>query len=297
MGFKEQLEDIYDLELKTDEPMKKHTTLGCGGRAKWYTEIRSLYSLNRAVLAAKRCRVPVKIIGGGSNVLVSDKGFNGLIISTVRLKDVFMRREGITAMCGAQLSALCAFAAKSGLSGLEWAAGIPGTAGGAAVQNAGAFGHSAADVILWVETLKNGKLVRYYNKDCKFGYRTSRFKKTGETVVSATFALNPGNKSEIALKTEQTLSARKEAQPAGKNCGSVFLNPEGDYAARLIEQAGLKGSCIGGAAVSEKHANFITASSSAQAEDVYMLIQYIKKKVKDKFGVLLTEEVEFIGEF
>ena len=116
-------------------------------------------------------------------------------------------------------------------------------------------------------------------------------------MVSATFALNPGNKSEIALKTEQTLSARKEAQPAGKNCGSVFLNPEGDYAARLIEQAGLKGAVGGGAAVSEKHANFITTSSSAQAEDVYMLIQYIKKKVKDKFGVLLTEEVEFIGEF
>lgn len=297
MGFKERLGEIYDLDLKENEPMKKHTSIGCGGNARWYTEVISLYSLNRAVQAAKSCRIPVKVIGCGSNLLVSDGGFNGLIISTIKLKDVFKKREGITAMCGAHIADVCTFARNCGLTGLEWAVGIPGTVGGAIVQNAGAFGSCMGDAVASVEALKNGKLVKYYPNDCKFSYRKSKFKSNGETVISATFTLGSADRAQVFEKTESYLLKRRQIQPVGKSCGSVFLNPKGNYAAKLIEQAGLKGYSIGGAAVSEKHANFITASTFATSGDVYALIQYVKKKVKDKFSICLQEEVEFIGEF
>ena len=297
MGFREELGEIYDIDLKTDEPMKKHTTIGLGGAADYYTEIKSLYSLNRAVTLARRYRVPVKIIGSGSNLLVSDDGFHGLVISTKRLSDVFGKKDGVMAMCGATLASLVGFAAKNRLTGLEALCGIPGTVGGAVVQNAGAFGVSVGDFVVSVETLKRGKLFRYDAEESVLGYRKSRFKKSGETIVSATFELKNGNLTDINNKISEYTKKRRSSQPPDKNCGSVFINPKNGFAVELIERAGLKGFRSGGAAISFKHANFIVTSSSATATDVYNLIQYIKKTVKDKFGVTLKEEVEFIGEF
>lgn len=297
MGFRDELTEIYDLELKVLEPMKKHTAIGCGGAADYFTEIRSLYSLNSALELSRRYRVPVKIIGCGSNVLVSDKGFKGLIISTKRLSDVFLKKDGVMAMCGASIKSLAEFAAKNKLSGVEGLVGIPGTVGGAVIQNAGAFGHSVSDYVVTVETLRRGKLFRYDADECGFGYRKSRFKCGRETIVSATFALKKADETQIRAAMKEFSERRKNTQPQGKNCGSVFMNPKGFSAGKLIEDAGLKGLSVGGASVSLKHANFISAASYATASDVRALIEYIKKKVYDKFGVKLKEEVEYIGEF
>lgn len=297
MDFLRELAKVYDLSLKINEPMKKHTSFGVGGPSKFYCDIKSLYSLNNAINIAKKCNIPYKIIGNGSNILVSDTGFNGIIFCVKNLCDIFFKREEIYAMCGANLSSVIEFARLHNLSGLEQFVGIPATIGGAVYMNAGAFGVSIGDKISTVETICRGKLKRYDACDCKFGYRKSRFNNLKEIIVSATFNLTKSNKDDILKKEIYYLDKRKKNQPQGRTCGSVFKNPKGEYAGKLIESAGLKGYGNSNCYVSNKHCNFIVASSGATASDIYSLIEYIKKIVKLKFGILLKEEVEFIGEF
>ena len=297
MGLIEELASVYDLECVSDRPMKKCTSLGVGGNAKYFVTPKSLYALNSAVKIAKKNKIRYKAMGNGTNLLVADGGFDGMIISTAGLKDVFLKKNGIFAASGVLLSRVAELARDNGFSGLEALSGIPATVGGAVFQNAGAFDVSVSDLITEVVTLCRGKLKTRLKEDCGFSYRKSRFCRGGEIIVSATFGLTKRDKSEIAELTETYLARRRETQPQGKSCGSVFLNSSGVPAGKLIEEAGLKGFTVGGASVSLKHANFITTTSAATAADVYNLILHIKNTVKDKFGCTLKEEVEFVGEF
>ncbi|MBQ3220241.1 MAG: UDP-N-acetylmuramate dehydrogenase [Clostridia bacterium] len=280
-----------------DEPMRKHTSYGVGGNARFYTEVDSLYTLNEVVTFAKENRLPYKILGNGTNVLVSDNGYNGIIICTIKLSDVFFVRDEIHAMAGASLYKLIKFAREHRLSGLESLSGIPATVGGAVVMNAGAFGHNISDKITTVETLSNGKIKKYYKDECNFNYRGSRFLGKKEVIISANFKLKESDREIITAGIKSFSDLRNSIQPSGRSCGSVFKNPRPETAGRLIDKAGLKGLTIGGASVSERHGNFITTAGRATATDVYELVQYIKKKIKDEFGIELKEEVEFVGEF
>ncbi len=295
--FKNALLEITNAKIYLDESMRRHTGYGVGGCARYYAEIDSLYSLNCIINLAKEHKVKYKIIGNGTNILVSDLGYNGIIIDTKNLNDIFFKREQVKAMAGAKLEKLIKFALDNKLSGLEALSGIPATVGGAIVMNAGAFGHNISEYITTVETLCDGKIKIYDKKDCKFGYRTSKFWGKKEVVVSATFMLNSKERESIFDSIKSYLNLRRSIQPSGRSCGSVFRNPKPFSAGALIEKAGLKGYKVGGATVSEKHANFIITSSKATAKDVYVLINTIKEKVKDAFGVELVEEVECVGEF
>ncbi len=295
--FKNALLDTANAKITFDEPMKRHTGYGVGGCARYYAQIESLYSLNCLINLAKQYSVNYKVIGSGTNILVSDLGYNGLIIDTKRLSDVFFKREQVKAMAGAKLEKLIQFALDNKLCGLEAFAGIPATVGGAIVMNAGAFGHNISESIETVETLVDGKIKVYDKRDCKFGYRTSRFLGKNEVIVSATFNLNTGDREKIGDSIKSYKELRHKVQPMGRSCGSVFKNPKPFSAGALIEKAGLKGYKVGGAIVSEKHANFIITSSKSKSRDVYELIKQIKQKVKDAFGVELVEEVECVGEF
>ena len=297
MGFKERAEEFTFAKILYNEPMKKHTSLGVGGNAKYFTTVDSLYSLNAIIQTAKDSGVKYKVIGNGTNVLVSDLGYDGLIISTKGLSDIMLKRDKVRAMAGASLDKLIKFNLDHRFTGLEQLSGIPATVGGAVVMNAGAFGHNISEHICEVETLLDGKIKKYFKNDCKFCYRGSRFIKSKETVVSATFSFDTNQKEIILAGIKTYRELRSQMHPQGRSCGSVFKNPRPDSAGALIDRAGLKGVSIGGAKISLKHGNFITTSSTATAKEVKDLITLIKEKIKEVFGVELKEEVEYVGEF
>ena len=297
MGFKEELSVFPHAKIKYNEPMKKHTSFGVGGKADYYVEVDSIYTLNEILSLCKKYRVRYKIIGNGTNLLFSEKGYKGLIINTKKLNSIYFENTLVRAMSGANLNELIKNSAQKNLSGLEWLYGIPASIGGAIVMNAGAFGHNIAERVIAVESLVDGKIKKYSKEECKFGYRTSRFLGKKEVIISATFDLTQGNSERIVESITAYKELRNSVQPSGRSCGSVFKNPLGDRAGRLIESAGLKGSQIGGATISQKHANFIIAKGKTTANDIYELIDYVKRKVKSQFGVQLEEEVECVGEF
>ena len=296
MGFKEQLLDFTYAKVYFDAPMSKRTGLGVGGKARFFADVDSLHGLNLLIALAKQHKVKYKVIGNGTNVLVSDKGFDGIIICIKRISDIFFKQDQVRAMAGASIEKLLKFTVDNNLTGLEALSGIPATVGGAVVMNAGAFGHNISDCITTVETLLDGKIKIYDKSDCKFTYRKSRFLGKKETVVSATFKFEQENREIITAKIKSYLDLRKNIHPSGKSCGSVFKNPKPYTAGALIERAGLKGCSVGGATVSKTHGNFII-TKKATAQDVKLLIEQIKSKVKDEFDVVLEEEVEYVGEF
>ena len=295
--FKKALFEITNAKIYLNESMRRHTGYGVGGCARYYAEVDSLYSLNCIINLAKEHRIKHKVIGNGTNVLISDLGCNGIVIDIKNLNDIFFKREQVKVMAGAKVEKLIKFALDNKLSGLEALSGIPATLGGAIVMNAGAFGHNISDYITTVETLYDGKIKVYDKNECKFGYRTSRFLGKKEVVISATFLLEQKERDAISDSIKSYLNLRHSIQPSGRSCGSVFRNPKPFSAGALIEKAGLKGYKVGGATVSNKHANFIITSSKATAKDVYVLINTIKEKVKDAFNIELFEEVECVGEF
>lgn len=295
--FNRALSEIPTCEIKPNEPMKKHTSLCVGGVADYYAEADSLCALNQLIQRAKEHKIKYKVLGFGTNVLVSDKGYRGLIISTRKLCDVFFKRNYVKAMSGAPITKLLRFNAENNLTGLEPLVGLPATVGGAIAMNASAFGCSISDNVVEVETLKDGKIKKYFKSDCKFSYRKSRFLTGKEVIVSATFDFHAAGREAIVAREKAYLDLRRAKQPAGRSCGSVFKNPERQSAGELIDRAGLKGYSIGGAKVSERHANFIVTQSSATALDVYNLILHVKRKINDVFGIFLQEEVEYLGEF
>jgi len=280
-----------------------YTNYKIGGEARYFIEIKSKKDLIRALFFAKKCNAPFFILGGGSNLLFSDLGFNGLVI---RMKNsgIKMENDGriakLTAQAGTKLAEVVDFAKNNLLGGMEWAIGIPGTVGGAIRGNAGAFAGSMKDCVKSVQALDaqsdNFKTAKFLNESCQFGYRTSFFRKNKSFIIlSCEIELKTKNKKEIEKEMKNYLNKKTSTQPLEfPSAGSVFTNPNGLAAGKLIEDCGLKGKKIGGAQISEKHANFIINFGHATARDVKDLIAEAKSIVKRKFGVDLEEEIEII---
>ena len=287
-------------EVKENVSLAKYTTFKIGGPARYFYVAKTEKDLIKAIEAAKKCKLPFFILGGGSNLLVADKGYRGLIIN-FQFSIFNFQKNKVIAGAGTKLADLVKDSAEKSLTGLEWAAGIPGTVGGAIYGNAGAFGGSMDKIIKTVRVL-NAASSKYQvtsirNKDCKFGYRNSIFRRNKNLLIlSCEIKLKRGDKKIILEKIKKNLKERKEVQPLDfPSAGSIFKNPKGCPAGKLIEKCGLKGKKIGGAKISEKHANFIVNLGGARAKDVKKLIDLIKKKVENKFGITLKEEIEFLG--
>jgi len=295
MDFLTEIARFTDADLIADFPLRKKTTFGTGGKCKYLIEVKNLVSLRSSLDIAKECGVKTAILGGGSNLLFSDKGFDGAVISLGRFKLKTSEKNTVKFSSGVTLPEAFNFCLKHSLSGFESISSIPGTVGGGILMNASAFGHSISDDLVSVTTLSDGKIKKYYKEDCEFGYRDSIFRKNGEIIVFAEFDLKKGNPSEILSEKEWVDGLRRANQPTGRSFGSVFKNPEGTFTAKLIEGAGLKGFKIGGASFSDKHANFIINDGSAKTEDAVRLIETAKNAVKDRYGVSLKEEVIYIG--
>lgn len=295
-------------DLLESVPLSRYTTLGLGGPAEVLCEIGSLDQLTLALSLAHRLGVPVHVLGNGSNLLVRDGGLSGL---TLHLGEHFADvsdpkalpdgRYALTAQAGAPLTKLSNAAADAALTGLEFAAGIPGTVGGAVVMNAGAYGGEMKDVVVSVTCVTaEGRVVTYDAQDLRFGYRTSRLNEPGaepEIVVSVTVALRPGDEETIRVTMREFNARRREKQPLTLPCcGSTFKRPVGRFAGTLIDECGLKGLRVGGASVSTKHAGFLVNDENGTARDYLSLIAEVQRIVQEKTGVHLEPEVRIVGE-
>jgi len=282
--------------MKKDQLLAPYTTFKIGGPADWFCEAFSEKELLEAVKFAQEKKLPYFILGGGSNVLVSDLGFRGVVIKMDN-GEWIMDNGKITAGAGITLDKLVNIATENSLSGLEFAAGIHGTLGGAVVGNAGAWQESFGDKVEQVKILdENGQIKWLNHADCQFIYRQSRFKKRKEIVLEVELKLTQGDKGEIQRKMTANLKKR-EGQPQEPSAGSIFINPKPQSAGDLIEKCGLKGKQIGEAKISEKHANFIVNLGGAKAQDVLKLIALAREEVKKKFDLNLKTEIIFLGEF
>ena len=285
------------VEFKINEPMKLHTSFKIGGAADIFISVRSLSELSAVVKRCGELNIPHFIVGKGSNLLVSDFGIEGAVISLLGLNGISVDGEEITCQAGAALSDVCRAALDNSLTGLEFAYGIPGSIGGAVYMNAGAYGGEMADVALSAECIsEDGSFINVKAEDMSFGYRKSIFKQNGMTVVKAVLRLKRGNKEEIEEKMEDFICRRKSKQPLEyPSAGSFFKRPTGYFAGALIEKNGLKGETVGGAQVSEKHAGFIINRGGATCKDVKTLGKRVSDTVFAADGVRLEPEVIFIG--
>lgn len=274
--------------------LKDYTTYKIGGPAKYFLIAKNKEDLIKAVKSAKELKLSVFILGGGSNVLVSDKGFNGLVIKMDNSKIDFIGQNSVFIEAGTNSAKLVKFATDNSLSGVEWFAGIPGTVGGAIFGNAQAFGVKMSDSVESVEVLdfKTLKIVKLSKKQCKFSLKNSIFKKNQNLIIlSAVLKLKKAKKADIETKVKEHISYRKKSHPISfPSAGSVFVNPEMS-AASLIESCGLKGKKIGQAQISLQHANFIVNLGGAKAKDVLALIKLAKQKVKKTFNIDLEQEI------
>ena len=305
-------------DVKQDEPLAKYTTFKIGGPAEYFFIAKNNEDLVRAVTFAKELKIPFYILGNGSNVLISDSGFNGLVILNKASDVIFKKDDKVVVDAGVILSDLINKTIDQGLTGLEWGIGIPGTTGGCIRGNAGAYGGQMADNLIGVEIMKGGKQFVLKNDQCKFGYRESAFKHNNDLIISAEFQLAKGDKKQSLAKIKEILKTRNAKLPEFPSAGCVFknvlinsenmenvkkiINLPAEYlerkkipAAWLIESLDLKGYKIGGAQISDKHANFIVNIGKATANDVLQLISYVKMKVRDEFGLQLMEEIEYVG--
>jgi len=290
--------------IKKNEPLANHCTYHIGGPARVLFLAANEREIIAGIETAEENRFKMMILGGGSNILFSDRGFDGLVLKLannfIKIAEEKENRAVVLAGAGAPLAALVKFALDNSLAGMEWAAGIPGTVGGAIRGNAGAFGREIGASVLRVRALEiSGKSVVpaiVGKEDCAFGYRESVFKRNKNLVITAAkFVLEKGNANEIADKIKECAEKKRISQPLDfPSAGSVFKNPEGFFAAKIIEDCGLKGRSAGGAQISEKHANFIVNRGNARADDVLALIAQIKAAAKEKFAVDLKEEIEIV---
>lgn len=294
-------EQLPQLGLLQDEPMKKHTTFRIGGSADYYAE-PDMSQISKLIEMAKACDMPVTVIGNGSNLLVGDKGIRGLVIGIGKgMSEITAQGNGriITAGAGAILAAVAAKAADASLSGLEFASGIPGSVGGAVVMNAGAYGGEIKDVLIDATVLTaEGELKTVTRDELDLSYRHSIVQEKGYIVLSARFRLTPKPKDEIKSYMAELRTKRVEKQPLEyPSAGSTFKRPEGYFAGKLIMDAGLRGYSVGDAQVSEKHCGFVVNKGEATAADVLTLIKDVQETVLKQFGVKLEPEVKMIGEF
>lgn len=287
------------IDLLRDAPLAPLTTLRVGGGADRLAAPRGRDELLAVLDLARAARVPFCVLGNGSDVVVSDAGIRGLVIRN-RARSLTIDAERLSADAGAPMALLVKRCVTAGLAGLEFGISIPGSLGGAVWANAGAHGGEMADVVASVEAWDpdEGSLRTLAAADCAFAYRESRFKHSTEVVVGATLALSAGEPDEIAARVAECQAQRVATQPlADQNAGSVFRNPPGDHAGRLVEAAGLKGERLGSAQVSTLHANFIVTDRGGRAADVRALGDRVRQVVADRFGVELHYEIEFVGDW
>lgn len=296
----EQLVDISgEQNVIQNEPMKRHTTFRIGGPCDIFIKPRSIEEIRQIIEVVKENKVPYYVVGNGSNLLVSDDGYRGVIINLFNnFSDITVEGNTITASAGALLGKIGYTALKNSLTGFEFATGIPGTLGGAVVMNAGAYGGEMKDVLSEVTVLtKEGELLTLKADELELGYRTSIVMKKGYVVVSATFTLEKGEHQKIEDRVNDLTKRREEKQPLEyPSAGSTFKRPEGHFTGKLIQEAGLKGFCIGGAAVSKKHSGFVINKGGATAKDVLDVIKHVQDTVREKFNVELQTEVRIVGE-
>jgi UDP-N-acetylmuramate dehydrogenase len=295
----QDLERKIDGRVLVEAPLRHFTTWRVGGPADIMVIPHSAGDIKAALLFARENRLPVTVIGNGSNLLVLDGGIRGLVIKPGGgLKSVSLQEETITAEGGVMLSALARTALKASLSGLEFAGGIPATLGGGIMMNAGAFGQDIGSLIQQVETIDaQGKEQKWLKEQIAFSYRSSSFQGQDLIILKAVLRMTPAAREDIAARMERNNKVRNKIQPLGSpTAGSVFRNPAGHYAGKLIEEAGLKGRRIGGAAVSPKHANFIINCGGATGRDILELIKTIQNRVFEEKGIKLVPEVLVMGE-
>ncbi len=278
-------------------PLAPLTTWRIGGPARYLCRVRTGAALARVLGAASRESLPIALLGMGSNVLVADEGFPGCVLRLEgEFLDVRVEGERVLAGGGAPLGGVCAAAARAGLSGLEAITGIPSSIGGAVRINAGAYGGEIFDVLESVRLVaRDGAAREAAASELPHGYRWTRLVETREIVAAAVLRLRPAGREEIAEKTRSVADRRRGALPSEPNAGSVFKNPEGDFAGRLIEACGLKGERRGGALVSPRHANVIVNTGGARASEVLALMRVMRDAVRGRFGVTLMPEVELLG--
>jgi UDP-N-acetylmuramate dehydrogenase len=306
------------INIQQNIPLKNYTTFRIGGPAKFFVEVKSEEELIEALKYAKDNNLEFFILGGGSNLLVNDDGFRGLVIK-LQIASYKLQKDIIEADAGVPLALIVNLAVQNSLSRMEWAAGIPGTIGGAVRGNAGAFGGNTGNIVQTVKVInaKDLKIKIYNSTECEFAYRSSIFKKNKNLIIlSAILNLQPGNIEEIQKKTKEIISKRIAKHPKGGSTGSFFINPvvnderlkeefkkdTGEVsrngklpAGWLVDQLDLRGKTVGGATIAKEHGNWIVNTGQATAEDVIMLVSIIKQQVRDKFGIELEEEAQYLG--
>jgi UDP-N-acetylmuramate dehydrogenase len=316
-----QLTALFGERLKENEPMSKHTNFRIGGPARWFVDAKTEDEIRQAVELATNSGVPYFVLGGGSNTLCNDAGYEGLVIQ-IGMRAHRIEGNKAYAEAGVISAALARAAAEAGLAGFEWAISLPGTIGGAVRGNAGCYGGEIKDTLVSARVLHDGKIVEISNANLKFGYRESAIKHSNDIVLSATFELKPGDRDALLAKEKDLLERRKKSQPlyAG-SAGCVFKNFEAADDAQLqriaakidvtlppemiasrrlgagwvIDQLDLKGKRIGGAMISPEHGNFIINTGNATASDIVQLIAMAKMYARDRFGIQLEEEVQYLG--
>lgn len=287
------------MEVRIKEPMKRHTTFRAGGPADWFVIPETADELKAVLSACRKAGEPWYVVGNGSNLLVSDAGVRGVVIHTGRFDRLEVSGKSLRAGAGVLLSKAAGEALKNSLAGLEFAAGIPGSVGGALVMNAGAYGSEMRDVLKSVTVLtESGQVKTLPAKELELGYRTSSILRNHYLVLEAELSLAEGDPEAIHGRMRELAERRREKQPLEyPSAGSTFKRPAGYFAGKLIEDAGLKGFSVGGAEVSEKHAGFVINKGNAAAADIYSLCMEVKRKVFEQTGVALELEVKLLGPF
>ncbi len=281
--------------IAINEPLAPMTSFRIGGRADFYIEPARPDELAALAAYLRKQTFPFIVIGNGSNILVSDQGYRGAVLNLERhFSHIRMENGRVCAGAGIRMAAFVDFCIQQRLAGTEMLAGIPGTLGGAIVMNAGAYGGEISDRLTSVTVVRGDALVELAKEEAGFGYRRSGLQE--DVIVEARFALEHGDPEELAARRRAFLQKRNEAQPVRlPNAGSIFKNPEGDFAGRLIEEAGLKGFQIGGAQVSPRHANFIVNLGNATAAEVVAVMIHVRRVVQQRQGILLEPEIKLIG--
>lgn len=313
------LREIFGDRAKEHEPLAKHLNFRIGGPARWFVEVRTIEELQHVLSVAKSEDVDTFVLGGGSNTLASDDGFDGLVIK-LALRSFQIDGTTVVADAGMISAALARETAKAGLAGFTWAISLPGTIGGAARGNAGCFGGEMVDTVTKVEVLRDGQITEVSAEEMQFGYRESAVKHNDDIVLRVWMELTPGDPQELMEQLKTTVESRKKTQPlyAG-SAGCIFKNfeyeedseieklksavaiPEGMLVAKrisagwLIDQADLKGTRIGDASISEEHGNFLINHGKVTADEIVQLIALVKTRIRDQFGIQLQEEVQYVG--
>jgi len=295
INWREELKKICK-NVKYDEPMSKHTSFRIGGPASAFIQVTNKYEIQKLIQESPKWNLPIMMLGRGTNVLFDDSGYKGIIVNLVgEFKKIKFDKKFVTIGAGISLNRLTNECAKSGLSGLEFAYGIPGSVGGGLIMNAGAHGSSMSDVVKQVQLIDNqGNLISISGNQANFGYRKSCLEQYF-AVIGAKLELVPEKPEKIKEKMKELFSIRKGSQPLGEySAGCVFKNPQDDSAGRIIDQCGLKGKMIGGAQVSLKHANFIVNKGDAKAKDIRELIYFVREEVKKRKGVEFELELKIL---